>query len=93
MALSISQRPSIQYHPTCQLAPDPCIHLLVAQTPAIVSHIYYFSFLKFKPLFDQMCFKPFDYNGIFQYSVKWNINDLEINSTNKIDFQRKCGLR
>lgn len=34
-----------------------------------------------------MYFKPFDYSSIFQYSVKNSTNDLEINSTNKIDVQ------
>lgn len=38
-----------------------------------------------------MYFKLFDYNSIFQYTIKRNINDLEISNTNKIDFQRKCG--
>lgn len=38
-----------------------------------------------------MYFKPFDYNSVFQYSVKCNINDLEINGTNKIDFKMVFG--
>lgn len=93
MALSISQRPSIQYHSMCELAPDPCVHnTFLLFRPLQLFHIFIIFFLKFKLLFDQLCFKLFDYNSVFQYSVKWTINDFEISSTNKIDFQRKCGL-
>lgn len=45
-------------------------------------------FLKFNLLFSHMYFKLFDYNSIFQYSVKRSINDLEINSINEIHFQK-----